>query len=90
MNDEIKRDIAIALEYESTSRDAPNVVAKGYGETAARIVALAKEHDIVIETNPHLAEALSGIELNDSIPLELYEAVAEIIGFVLRTQNRMK
>jgi len=90
MSDETKREVAVALEYETGSRDAPKVIAKGYGEVAQRIVALAEENDIIIEANPHLAEALSGIELNDTIPLELYEAVAEVIGFVLRAQNRTK
>ena len=35
-----------------------------------------------------LAQALSGIEIDDSIPIELYEAVAIVIGYVLRTSNK--
>jgi flagellar biosynthesis protein len=35
-----------------------------------------------------LAEALSGIPLDEAIPHELYQAVAEVIGFVLRAQRR--
>lgn len=88
MSDDTKCEVAVALEYEPRNREAPKIIAKGYGDVAKRIVALAEENDIVIEANPHLAEALSGIELNDTIPLELYEAVAEVIGFVLRAQNR--
>jgi len=86
--EEEKRDLAIALEYNKGSDDAPKVVAKGYGEIANRIVDLAKDNDITIETNPMLAEALSGVELDQTIPIELYEAVAEVIGFVLRAQNK--
>ena len=56
---------------------------------AEQIIAVAEEHGVVIEANPHLAEVLSGVELDDSIPVELYEAVAEIIGFVLRTSRKI-
>jgi len=79
------RALAVALQYEKGSRDAPRVVAKGRGLVADRIVALAEENGVVIEANPVLAEALSGVELDDTIPLELYEAVAVVIGYVLRT-----
>jgi flagellar biosynthesis protein len=81
--------LAVALEYEKGSREAPRVVAKGRGLIAERIIALAEENDIVIEANPALAKALSGIELDDEIPVELFEAVAEIIGFVLRARTRL-
>lgn len=86
MNEDTKpRALAVALQYEKGSRDAPRVVAKGRGLVADRIVALAEENGVVIEANPVLAEALSGVELDDTIPLELYEAVAVVIGYVLRT-----
>ena len=81
--------LAVALEYERGSREAPRVIAKGRGLIAERIIALAEENDIVIESNPALAKALSGVELEDEIPVELFEAVAEIIGFVLRARARL-
>lgn len=81
--------VAVALEYEIGTREAPRVTAKGYGAIAEQIIATAREHDVVIEANPHLAEALSGLELDESIPIELYEAVAEVIGFVLRTSQQL-
>lgn len=80
--------LAVALEYEKGSREAPRVVAKGRGIIAERIIALAEENDIVIEANPALAKALSGAELDEEIPVELFEAVAEVIGFVLRARSR--
>lgn len=79
---------AVALEYEAGTRTAPVVVAKGRGEIAEKIMEVAKEHGITIEANPMLAEALSGVQLDEHIPRELYEAVAEVIGFVLRTRPR--
>ncbi len=83
------RKLAVALEYERGSREAPRVTAKGYGLIAEAIVALARENDIVIDANPALAQALAGVELDGTIPVELFEAVAEIIGFVLRARDRM-
>lgn len=89
MNDDAQRRLAVALQYEKHTDQAPRVVAKGRGLIADQIVALARENDVVIEANPVLAEALSGVELDDSIPLALYEAVAAVIGFVLR-QNAQR
>lgn len=83
--DEAKdRALAVALYYEEGSREAPRVVAKGRGLVAEKIVALAQENGVVIEANPVLAEALSGVELDESIPIELYDAMAVVIGYVLR------
>jgi flagellar biosynthesis protein len=91
MSDDIKpRALAVALQYEKGSREAPRVVAKGRGLTADRIVELARQQGIVIESNPVLAEALSGVELDDTIPLELYEAVAIVIGYVLKVGAQKK
>jgi flagellar biosynthesis protein len=89
MSDDPKpRALAVALQYEKGTREAPRVVAKGRGLLADRIVELAQEHGIVVEANPVLAEALSGVEIDDTIPLELYEAVAIVIGYVLRVSAR--
>jgi flagellar biosynthesis protein len=85
MSDDSKvRALAVALQYEKGSREAPRVLAKGRGLVAERIVELAQENGIVIETNPVLAEALSDVEIDETIPVELYEAVAVVIGYVLR------
>jgi flagellar biosynthesis protein len=50
---------------------------------------LAEEHGLAIESNAHLSGALSGVELDESIPIELYEAVAEVIAFVLQASGRI-
>lgn len=83
-----ERALAVALEYEKGSRRAPRVTAKGRGLLAERIVALAEENGVVIESNSDLAEALSGVEIDDTIPYELYESIAVVIGFVLRLQAK--
>ena len=86
MSDQSK--LAIPLQYEKGT-GAPRVVAKGKGAIGARIVELARAHDIPIEENEILAGALSRIELGDEIPPELYKAVAEVLVFVLRLSGRV-
>jgi flagellar biosynthesis protein len=76
--------IAIALHY-GFGEEAPMVTAKGKGHIAEKILETAEAHDIAIEQNPLLAEALSKVEIDETIPLPLYQAVAEVIGFVMRT-----
>ena len=82
--------VAVALTYEKGEDAAPRIVAKGHGHVAQRIVELAEEHGIIIDTNAELAEALSRVELDELIPVELYKAVAEVIGYVLRTREKLK
>jgi flagellar biosynthesis protein len=88
MSVETKTQLAVALHYDR--QGAPRVVAKGKGTLGARIVELAKAHDIPIEENEVLAGALSKIELGDEIPPELYKAVAEVLVFVLRLSGRIR
>ena len=80
--------LAVALEYERGTRNAPRVTAKGRGELARRIVEIAGGNDVTVEANGPLAEALAGVELDEEIPIELYQAAAEIIGFVLRATRQ--
>jgi len=82
--------LAVALEYERGTRDAPRIVAKGRGEIARKIVEIAAQSDVHIDANAPLAEALAGVNLDEPIPIELYETVAEIIGFVLRASQQKR
>jgi flagellar biosynthesis protein len=77
-----KTPLAVALTYEAPR--APRVVAIGRGELGQRIIDTAREHGVPLESNAPLAEALSTIELESEIPEALYEAVAVIIGFIMR------
>ncbi|MDR3376887.1 MAG: EscU/YscU/HrcU family type III secretion system export apparatus switch protein [Ancalomicrobiaceae bacterium] len=83
-----KQRLALAVRYDGTS--APKVVAKGKGALAEKIISTAKENGVLVEENPYLAEALSHVELDAEIPIELYRAVAEIISYVLKTRSRME
>ena len=82
MSTDVKNQLAVALHYDRTG--APRVVAKGKGTIGAKIVEVARAHDIPIEENEVLAGALSNVELGDEIPEDLYKAVAEVLVFVLR------
>ena len=75
------RPLAVALRYEDP--DAPRVVAVGRGILAERILESAREHGVPLEVNAPLAEALSTIELETEIPVELYGAMAVILAFIL-------
>jgi flagellar biosynthesis protein len=88
MSVDTKNQLAVALHYDKTG--APRVTAKGRGVIGARIIELAKAHDIPIEENEVLAGALSNIEIGDEIPAELYKAVAEVLIFVLRLSGRVR
>jgi len=88
MNVDVKRQLAVALLYDRTG--APRVVAKGKGPIGAKIIELAKAHDIPIEENEVLAGALSNVEIGDEIPAELYKAVAEVLVFVLRLTGKIR
>ena len=50
----------------------------------AKIIEVARAHDIPIEENEILAGVLSNVELGDEVPEDLYKAVAEVLVFVLR------
>ncbi|TMJ56371.1 MAG: type III secretion protein [Alphaproteobacteria bacterium] len=82
MSRETKNYLAVALQYDR--KGAPRVVAKGRGTIGEKIIEVAKANDIPIEENEVLAGALSKVELDDEIPVELYKAVAEVLVFVLR------
>lgn len=74
-----RRELAVALKYDG--ENTPRVTAKGSGDLAERIVALAIEHNIPMQENALLANTLAQLELNEEIPPALYLSVAEIIAF---------
>ncbi|HEU5138543.1 MAG TPA: EscU/YscU/HrcU family type III secretion system export apparatus switch protein [Bacillales bacterium] len=79
-----KRKQAVALTYEQEKRDAPYVSAKGEGELAEKIIRLAKEHEIPIQEDQSLVSLLAQLNLNDAIPPDLYQVVAEVFAFIYR------
>ena len=79
---------AVALSYEMKNMAAPKVVAKGVDILARRIREVAEANGVPVVENPPLARALHGsVEVDDEIPAEHYQAVAQIIGFVMRARE---
>lgn len=81
---------AVALRYQSNSDAAPRVTAKGQGEIAEKILALAREHHIPVVQNSDLLMMLSKVEIMDQIPEALYGAVAEILAYVYSLNEQLK
>jgi len=80
--------IAVALRYDRGKDPAPIVVAKGEEETAKLIVKLAEEHGVPVLERKPLARALYyAVEVGQEIPLELYQAIAEILAYVQRQRT---
>ena len=80
---------AVALEWDEAQMDAPVVVAKGADLVAKRIREIAREHNIPIMENPPLARTLyDRVELDQSVPPNLYAAVAQVIAFVYKLKRK--
>src|SRR4051812_24728131 len=76
---------AVALKYERGKDKAPMVLAKGENRFAQRIKALAAEHGVpTVENKPVARVLFAGGKVGETIPGELYQAVAEILAVVYR------
>jgi flagellar biosynthetic protein FlhB len=73
---------SVALKYEDGKMSAPKVVAKGADEVAFRIREIARRHGVPIVENKPLARVLFKLDLDASIPQELYKAVAKILAYI--------
>ncbi len=74
-----KPDVAVALLYDG--ENAPRITAKGQGELAEQIIALAEECGVPLHEDRELVALLSQIPLGDEIPESLYVAIAHVISF---------
>jgi len=77
---------AVALYYDG--KNAPHVSAKGTGEVAEQIIAIAQEHGVPLCDNSALVDLLVTLELGDEIPEALYIAVAYIIAFAYQLEGK--
>lgn len=82
--------LAVALKYEPDSGKAPVVVAKGADYVAMKIKEIARENDVEIVENKPLARMIYyNVDLDQQIPQELYQAVAEVLAFVWKLKNKI-
>lgn len=79
---------AVALSYQQHAQDAPKVVAKGKGKIAETIIEQAKRNQVPIQEDPSLVGLLAELNLNQSIPEELYQAVAEVFAFIYKSDKQ--
>ncbi|MCA1321384.1 EscU/YscU/HrcU family type III secretion system export apparatus switch protein [Bacillus tianshenii] len=86
----MERKKAVALKYDKAKHTAPIVSAKGRGIVADNIIQEALKHNIPIQEDSALIEMLLEIELNESIPEELYEIIAEVLSFIYQLHNEKK
>jgi flagellar biosynthesis protein len=79
---------AIALRYHRQREHAPRVVASGKGKIAEAILQHARDAGIPLVQDPDLTQVLGKIPLGDTIPRELFQAVAEVLAYVYRINHK--
>lgn len=78
--------LAVALQYDGVS--APKVTAKGSGDLAEQIMAIAEENGIPLHNDLELVKFLASFGLGDEIPPALYRVVAEVIAFAYMVRGK--
>lgn len=82
--------LAVALRYDRERMAAPEVVAKGAGYLALRILEVAARHGVAVIEDRPLARALyKTVSLGEQIPVNLYKAVAEVLAHVYSERRRL-
>jgi len=80
---------ATAIKYEQ-GYDVPIVTAAGIGYIADRILQKAEESNVTIVKNEELANLLSNVDIGSEIPVELYDAIAKVIAYVMDIDSQIK
>ena len=76
---------AVALRYDDSHEAAPRVLAKGQGDVAERIIALAEQHGIPLHEDQDLVRLLGVLDIDVQIPPALYRALAEVLAHLYRS-----
>lgn len=87
MNRPSDRNSAVALAYGQNS-PAPKVVAKGRGLIAEAIIEKARASGVYVHNSPELVGLLMQVDLDRHIPPQLYVAVAELLAWIYRLEQR--
>ncbi|MGJ8680117.1 EscU/YscU/HrcU family type III secretion system export apparatus switch protein [Paraglaciecola sp.] len=81
---------AVGLKYQQdNNKDAPKVIAKGFGELAEEIITLAQQNGVLIHQDPYLSDFLATLDLGQEIPDQLYHVIAELIAFSYVLQGKI-
>jgi len=90
---------AVAIQYHQNSQDgamhdnessarAPTITAKGFGDLAEEIIALARQNGVLVHEDPYLSDFLATLDLGQEIPDQLYHVIAELISFSYVLQGK--
>lgn len=83
--------LAVAIRYDKARDPVPTVVAKGADHLAAKIRERAQAHHVPIMENKPVARSLyKAVEVGQSIPMDMYQAVAEMLALVYQMENMKK
>ncbi len=82
------KQVAVALKYDRAEDKVPRVVATGRGAVAERILELAFAHGVKVREDADLAEILAAVDIGEQIPLAAFAAVAEILFYIYRANER--
>ena len=78
----MKKQQAIALQWDPYLDKAPRLTAKGNGVLAEEIIRVARENNIPIREDHDLVQIFSLLDIGESIPPEVHTAIAEILAFI--------
>ena len=90
---------AVGIQYHQGSQDgkldegvssagAPTIIAKGFGDLAEEIIALARQNGVLVHEDPYLSDFLATLDLGQEIPDQLYHVIAELISFSYVLQGK--
>jgi len=82
-----KKKRTIALTYNENYM-APIVSAKGIGYVADNIIRIASENKVPVILDEEMANLLTSLDIGDCIPEELYQAIAEILIFIMNIDEK--
>ena len=82
------KQVAVALHYNHGEDKVPRVVASGRGAVAERILELAFAHGVKVREDADHAEILAAVEIGEQVPLAAFAAVAEILFYIYRANER--
>ncbi|MCA9508196.1 MAG: EscU/YscU/HrcU family type III secretion system export apparatus switch protein [Myxococcales bacterium] len=80
--------LAIALRYRDNIDNVPIVIAKGFAKNAQHIISQARELNVPVLRNVSLARDLICLDIDEEIPEKLYEAVAEVLSFIVELDRQ--
>jgi|SRR5665213_1006641 len=85
-----KRPRAVALQYDAEKNAAPRVLAKGQGDIALKILEVARQKGIALYRDPELVEILGQLDVGKQIEPDLYKAVAEVMIFIYKMNQKKR